>query len=472
MYIVLAVDGVKEHLQQWEKALSSQFQLITAGNIRETLQLLKDVLPDMILSALDLPDGNALELMEQMSHNTEWNGIPVVISSERYDTETERLCFQKGAVEYLHYPIDGQVLLSRMKHSLEVQHTRQRLEAEVLRKSLEIERKNAEMRRQRFLVELSKYDSLTGALKREDAMRQINMHLSKHRTGAFLILDMDNFKAVNDTYGHIEGDKLLVKFARVLKEESGSDAVVARLGGDEFIVFFAKKMSKTEVKRSASGIVKKVEREILSPGRLVRVTVSVGIAVAPDDGKNFEELYSKADKALYYVKNEGKNDYHFFGEHGKKMIKKGLTSTSLSDITRNMGEKIIMNGSYMVDYNSFEKIYRFIERNMKRDPRQVQCVLLTLEEQKENTMEAEDFRTEMEQLGDVVVKSLRKGDVSAYYSATQLLLLLLDTDYRNATLVVERIINQYYNVINTEDIGLTYEIQTVTGEMDEVTEVV
>ena len=187
MYIVLAVDGVKEHLQQWEQALSSQFQLITAGNIRETLQLLKDVLPDMILSALDLPDGNAIELMEQMSHNTEWNGIPVVISSERYDTETERLCFQKGAVEYLHYPIDGQVLLSRMKHSLEVQHTRQRLEAEVLRKSLEIERKNAEMRRQRFLVELSKYDSLTGALKREDAMRQINMHLSKYRTGAFLI---------------------------------------------------------------------------------------------------------------------------------------------------------------------------------------------------------------------------------------------------------------------------------------------
>lgn len=318
MYIVLAVDGVKEHLQQWEQALSSQFQLITAGNIRETLQLLKDVLPDMILSALDLPDGNAIELMEQMSHNTEWNGIPVVISSERYDTETERLCFQKGAVEYLHYPIDGQVLLSRMKHSLEVQHTRQRLEAEVLRKSLEIERKNAEMRRQRFLVELSKYDSLTGALKREDAMRQINMHLSKYRTGAFLILDMDNFKAVNDTYGHIEGDKLLVKFARVLKEESGSDAVVARLGGDEFIVFFTKKMAKAEVKRSASGIVKKVEREILSPGRLVRVTVSVGIAVAPDDGMNFEELYSKADKALYYVKNEGKNDYHFFGEHGKK----------------------------------------------------------------------------------------------------------------------------------------------------------
>lgn len=471
MYILLAVDCADKHLQQWEQALASQFKLFSARNIKEALQLLQDVLPDMILAAVDLPDGNAIELMERIQQNPEWNRIPIVISSERYDVDMERLCFQKGAVEYLHYPIDSQVLLSRLKHSLEVQHTRLRLEAEVLRKSLEIERKNKEMEKQQFLVELSKYDNLTGVLKREAAKKQINRYLANAGNGVFLILDMDNFKAVNDTYGHIEGDRLLVKFAKTLKKEAGNDAVVARIGGDEFIVFFIQAMSKTEMKNVAAGIVKKVESKILSPGRLVRVTVSVGIATAPNDGKTFEELYSKADKALYYVKKEGKNDYHFFGEESKKIINKRLTSSSLLDITRNMGEKIIMNGSYMVDYNSFEKIYRFIERNIKRDKRQVQCVLFTLQEQNEGTMQADEFYDEMEQLGDVVAKSLRKGDVSTYYSGTQMLVLLLDTDYENATFVVERIMNQYYNVVNTEGLELAYEIQTVTGEMSEVTEV-
>lgn len=472
MQIIVVVDDEKMHLTEWKNALSAYFQVIPANSGKMALRILEEVLPDMIIVDLNMPNMSGFELMEQIHKNPEWSGIPVIISSDKEDIETEKMCFQKGAAEYLYYPFDKEVLLARVRHCMDTQYTRQRLEVEVLRKSLEIERKNAEMERQRSLTEAAMRDSLTGVLNRKDAVKQINSHLLSKSYGAFLILDIDNFKSVNDIYGHIEGDRLLIKFARTLEREAGEDALIARIGGDEFIAFFGHRMLKKELKEIASRIVKKVESEIISPGKLVRVTVSMGIAVAPADGTSFEELYAKADKALYFIKKEGKNAYHIFGDSKKATMGREVTHTTLSDIRKNMGEKIIMNGSYMVDYNSFEKIYRFIERNVKRENRQVQCVLFTLADTKEDIIETDAMKTEMEHLGNAVVQSLRKGDVSSYYSSSQLLVLLLDVDEVNAISVINRIMKQYQNLSEVKDMVLSYEIQKVTGEVSEVTEVV
>lgn len=471
MQIIMAIDYDEEHLREWENILSSCYKLISVRTMMDALKVLKRVNPDMVISELDMPDMNVIEFMRLLQQKEEWRTIPVLVSSGRFDVETERLCFQNGAVEYLHYPIDKTVLLSRVRHSMEVQYVKQYLEAEVLRKSLEIERKNMEMENQRFVVEASRYDTLTGVFSRTEFVERINRYLAAHDCGTFFILDMDNFKAVNDTYGHIEGDRVLKKFAKTLQREAGSKAIVGRLGGDEFTVFLQERIKKQEIRQIASRIVKSVERETLTPRKLIRVTVSVGIANAPEDGRTFEELYNKADKALYFVKKEGKNDYHFFADSGQEVVEKPSTGKTLTDIKRSMGEEMAMNGSYMVDYNSFEKIYHFIERNVLRTQRQVQCVLLTFDDSQENLRE-EEWQEEMEVLGDVVVKSLRKGDVSTYYSATQLLILLMDTDKECAEVVVERIINQYYRVSNRRGQQLMHEIETVIGETDKVTEVV
>ena len=128
----------------------------------------------------------------------------------------------------------------------------------------------------------------------------------------FFIMDMDNFKNVNDTYGHMEGDQVLIRFAKGLKKAVDVNDIAARLGGDEFMVFSPGHYNKYELKAKAQRIIRQIERELITPGRLMRVTVSMGIASAPLDGVDYKALYGNSDKALYYVKMKERMVIGFF----------------------------------------------------------------------------------------------------------------------------------------------------------------
>lgn len=183
------------------------------------------------------------------------------------------------------------------------------LELEKMKRSLELQlqemaRKVEEQKQQ---IAMAMRDPLTGLRNREGVADQINTLLKKETKGTFFIMDMDNFKCVNDTYGHVEGDRVLVRFSSALRKVIESEDIVARLGGDEFIVFSPRLHHKNLIEEKAAHIIRRIERELVTPGRLIKVTVSMGIALSPTDGATFEALYTNADKALYFVKNDGKN---------------------------------------------------------------------------------------------------------------------------------------------------------------------
>lgn len=329
---------------------------------------------------------------------------------------------------------------------------------------LEKIKKNLEHQLQEMIA-MAKHDSLTGLRNRQGIPELVNANLRVHCEGIFFIVDIDNFKGINDTYGHMEGDHVLVKFATMLKEAVNPKDIIARIGGDEFVVFSPGHYDKEEVETKAQRFIRQIESNLAMRGKSMRVTVSMGIAAAPLDGETYEILYGNADKALYSVKKEGKNGYRFFADLNEQERDDAVydsLGSSLEEITSKLRERKI-EGSFEVEYNNFEKIYRFMERNLIRDYREVQCVLFTLEDRIDAS--AMVIQRQMEDLHHAIISSLRKGDVTTKYSPTQILVLLIDVNKENAEVVVKRILSKYCPERGRDMMNVLYDIQQLmTGE--------
>ncbi len=135
-------------------------------------------------------------------------------------------------------------------------------------------------------------------------------------SGALLIIDLDNFKGVNDTYGHAVGDKVLAGVADKMRETFRQQDYLGRIGGDEFAVYLAfsetvKDEERSNIIRSRAAYFGSVVGKISEENGLDRATsCSIGIAIEPQHGMNYEELFNNADKALYLAKDAGKNQYY------------------------------------------------------------------------------------------------------------------------------------------------------------------
>lgn len=176
---------------------------------------------------------------------------------------------------------------------------------------------NKQISMEKNLVQRAENDLLTGVLNKKTIEAKIAEQLKdKHegRNYIFFMVDLDNFKNVNDTLGHIYGDKAIADTAAVLTEIFHSNAFIGRLGGDEFAVFaiydaFDEESLMKFIVKNARKVCEANHREYSDGANTVRISSSVGISIGPKDGSGFEVLYKKADEALYNSKKTGKNKY-------------------------------------------------------------------------------------------------------------------------------------------------------------------
>lgn len=161
---------------------------------------------------------------------------------------------------------------------------------------------------------MAQTDHLTGLANRAQLVEQIALYCEdlpprqseSGRRFAVLYIDLDGFKEVNDTHGHASGDEILQRVADCLRQATGPDELVARIGGDEFVVLLRDADGLT-ARAVADEIIHAISREHrMSDGRALRVGCSVGISLAPLQGREPETLLARADAALYEVKNQGK----------------------------------------------------------------------------------------------------------------------------------------------------------------------
>ncbi|WP_319411360.1 diguanylate cyclase [uncultured Cohaesibacter sp.] len=172
---------------------------------------------------------------------------------------------------------------------------------------MQLEKLNLELEKQ------ARYDFMTGFLNRRYFIAAVRENCRKGNTGAILCIDVDNFKQINDSFGHLVGDEALRKIAQsmssvlAMSSALGEQALIARMGGEEFAIFL-QKADRSEAYELAERVRKAVERMPFAPaeGAEHGLSVSIGVALA-NGARDFETLFGEADLRMYAAKRQGKN---------------------------------------------------------------------------------------------------------------------------------------------------------------------
>ncbi|MDO5111674.1 MAG: diguanylate cyclase [Clostridia bacterium] len=174
-----------------------------------------------------------------------------------------------------------------------------------------------EKREELSLLAQAQQDSLTGVLNRETFVTRVKALFTRAPAAnhVVMLMDIDDFKHINDEFGHATGDMALIDFAAQLQRTLRADDIIGRVGGDEFMVCLPNMTSDGVIRRKAQLLCTALHKTL--EGR-VPINVSIGVAVYPRDGESFETLYRNADCALYYTKNHGKNNYNFYKDWMKE----------------------------------------------------------------------------------------------------------------------------------------------------------
>jgi len=167
-----------------------------------------------------------------------------------------------------------------------------------------------------FIKYLAEHDSLTGLYNRRKFREILDNELANNRKGALFLLDIDDFKNINDILGHVYGDELLKRFAKVLKDMVNENIIAFRFGGDEFLILLKEEELK-HIVSFADKVLNAFKERIVVDYLESNLTVSMGIVRFPYDGNTIDELMIKADIAMYNAKKAGKNRYFLFDKQMK-----------------------------------------------------------------------------------------------------------------------------------------------------------
>lgn len=221
--------------------------------------------------------------------------------------------------------------------------------------------KNAEKR----LIDKAERDPLTKIYNKSTTKKLIKNYLrsdAKETYDAFIIIDVDNFKQVNDTLGHLFGDSILVDLSQEMQDLFRSNDVVGRIGGDEFIVFLRGMKHKSHIESKAGDICKIFD--LLYAGEDgTKITGSLGIALYPQDGDTFDELYRKADLALYASKRAGKSCYTFYNAE----YEENATSSLLPRVEQYRRNMDFLNSNSDFDTSIIKSALEFSDKDDERE---------------------------------------------------------------------------------------------------------
>lgn len=244
-----------------------------------------------------------LDLIDEIKQQYE-TSPPIIMLSGVDDHRTDLKAMEKGADDYLvKSELTSHLLERTFRYTL---------------KSKSLEAK---------LAKLAHFDGLTGLYNRslfnELLTKTIQQSARSGQNFALVTIDLDNFKFINDNYGHPAGDQLLTKIARRLKHIIRSADVVARIGGDEFSLLLKDVRNPSDFVRLVENIMKIFQEPVQVDSKLVSVTTSAGIAIFPSDTTVASELVDYSDRAMYQAKNKGRNTYSFYNQklHNEAKLK-------------------------------------------------------------------------------------------------------------------------------------------------------
>lgn len=318
---ILVVDDTPANLVAMRHLLAdSGAQLFEADNGNAALALCLDHEFALILLDVNMPEMDGFEVAFLIGEDEKLRETPIIFVTAAYADDINRVRgYHFGAVDYIAKPINDMILQSKVRVFLELYRARAELKATLAT----LEERNAQLNieiAERLRVEdriryQATHDMLTGLPNRvlfHDRLLTAMQRVPRHGTDfALALLDIDGFKAVNDTQGHPAGDALLQAIAERLGDQVRSNDTVARLGGDEFALILEDVSDDVSLLRRCQQVGAALAAPYLLDGSkgpfVANVSASIGIALWKGETQSDEDLIQAADRALYRAKDEGKN---------------------------------------------------------------------------------------------------------------------------------------------------------------------
>jgi diguanylate cyclase (GGDEF)-like protein len=305
--IILIVDPIAMNLKVLTTAIKKiGYKAVVAKNGNEAFQLMKLEKPDLILLAVMLPDLSGFKICRNLKKDENLMDIPIIIIIPQTDLASYVKCFPVGWVDYVTKPFNIVELSERIKTHLTYKKTLDEIKSSYNQLKLE----NIELLEMKQKLEtLSITDPLTGLYNRRyitERMEEENeVFLRKNREFSMMLLDIDHFKVLNDTYGHDCGDYVLKLVAQMLLSIVRKSDIVSRWGGEEFLILLPE-TSKHTAKKLAERIRKNIENmPILYEQCNYHITLTIGIS--ENKSESINNIIKRADNALYLGKNSGRN---------------------------------------------------------------------------------------------------------------------------------------------------------------------
>jgi two-component system cell cycle response regulator len=293
---ILIVDDRPESIAWFKAALEPRNTVYAVDTFEETVIRVRGGDFDLIVVSLGLRGFDGLRLCSQLRSLPEGRNVPILVLVSDGDKRKLNQALEMGVNDYLTRPVDKNELIARVRTQLRKKRYSDRLRHNV-----------------QLSLEMAITDQLTGLHNRRYMSRHLDTLIDSAKKSAkpiaFLILDIDYFKAVNDTHGHDMGDEVLSEFANRISANVRGIDLACRYGGEEFVVV----MPDTDMALACS-VAERLRRSVESepfsitrpPGKL-KITISIGIAGSEGATDSAEALLHRADQALYRAKRDGRN---------------------------------------------------------------------------------------------------------------------------------------------------------------------
>ena len=293
---ILIVDDTKINIDILIELLDDKYDVLVSLSGRRALEIVDETHVDIILLDILMPDINGYDVCRVLKSKERTKSIPVIFITANTDEESIDQAFEVGGIDYITKPFKALELLARVKTQLNVQKLIQELEES--RKDMELLASQDHMTK---LYNRRYFSEISASIFKLSKRNQNNLSV--------LMLDIDKFKNINDTFGHHVGDDVIISLANVLKEFSRESDVACRFGGEEFLIL----LPETAIDGAFSigeKIRKHVEELVIEFGKkqTLQFTISVGVSeVDFEREKNIEQTIHRADDALYAAKESGRN---------------------------------------------------------------------------------------------------------------------------------------------------------------------
>lgn len=337
---ILVVDDFLETLNLLTNLLEERGHKVRrAINGKMALMGAKANVPDLILLDINMPGMSGYDVCKNLKNNEETREVPIIFISALNEVFDKVKAFEVGGIDYITKPFQIEEVIARIENQIalkiaqkQIKQLNTDLEDRVLRRTQQLESTNQELQKinslleieilhhqqtQSQLLHMASHDALTGLPNRVFFMDQLMRAIAKTKNNqdykfAVLFLDCDRFKVVNDSLGHLTGDRLLISLARRLQFNLQASSSLARFGGDEFTIL----LENIENIQAVIAIAKRLQNALTWPFKLdeqdLFLEASIGIVISTSEYTEPEQILRDADIAMYQAKNQGRGCYQVF----------------------------------------------------------------------------------------------------------------------------------------------------------------